>query len=180
MGSIARFIPQSKVFWTNLLSMIFVTLGTQNFNFIRLLKAVDRAIENNAIREEVVAQIGNNKFQSEHIKCIPFLDKEAFNNYMNAARFIISHGGTGSIITALKSGKKVIVAPRLAKYDEHIDDHQLEILHAFTKMKLIIPLNRNLEDLEEKIKNIQQYKLNSFRSNSNDFNKNLTHLIKNF
>src|SRR5699024_2706216 len=119
--------------------MIFITLGTQNFNFSRLLKAVESAINNGVLNGKVIAQIGNNNFDSEHIQCIPFLDKETFNEYMENAEFIISHAGTGSIITALKKGKKVLVAPRLKKYEEHIDDHQLEILAAFTKLNLIIP-----------------------------------------
>jgi len=159
--------------------MIFVTLGTQNFNFIRLLQAVENAVDRGAIQEKVVAQIGNNKFQSEKIDCIPFLDKETFTKYMDDANFVISHAGTGSIISALKKRKKIIVGARLAEFGEHIDDHQLEILDTFAKMDLIIPLNRDLEDLEEKIINIQDYNLNVFVSNSKKFNSNLTSLIDN-
>jgi len=158
--------------------MIFITLGTQNFNFSRLLKAVESAINNGVLNGKVIAQIGNNNFDSEHIQCIPFLDKETFNEYMENAEFIISHAGTGSIITALKKGKKVLVAPRLKKYEEHIDDHQLEILAAFTKLNLIIPLKQDLSDLEEKIIDINQYNLDSYQSNTSVFNKKLTELIE--
>ena len=177
MGRIAKFVSESKIFRINLLSMIFITLGTQNFNFSRLLKAVEAAINNGVLNEKVIAQIGNNKFESEQILCIPFLDKETFNQYMDEAEFIISHAGTGSIITALKKVKKVLVAPRLKKYDEHIDDPQLEILGAFSKLNLIIPLKKDLSDLEDKIRNIEQYKLDSYKSNTHIFNKNLTELI---
>lgn len=179
MGGIAKPISESYVFWINILKMIFVTLGTQNFNFIRLLKAVENAIEKRVIQEKVVAQIGNNKFQSDTIECIPFLDKETFNTYMDEAHFVISHAGTGSIISALKKRKKIIVGARLSEFDEHIDDHQLEILDTFAKMDLIIPLNRNLDDLEDKIINLQNYDLKTFVSNSKQFNSNLTILIKN-
>jgi len=157
--------------------MVFVTLGTQNFNFSRLLQAVEKAVENNAIEDEVIAQIGNNKFESQLIKCVPFLDKETFVQYMQEARFVISHAGTGSIISALKLEKKIIVAPRLSKYGEHIDDHQLEILDAFSKMNLIIPLNKDLDDLEDKLVKIDEYKLNTFRSNTKKFNLHLIDLI---
>jgi len=177
MERIVKFVSQSKIFRTNLLSMVFLTLGTQNFNFLRLLKAVEKAKIEGVLKGEIIAQIGNNKFNSTHIKCIPFLDKEDFNTYMEKADFIISHAGTGSIITALKKKKKIIVAPRLKKHEEHIDDHQLEILQAFTKLNLIIPLEKNLEDLEDKIKNIQHYKLDNYISNTKNFNKNLTDLI---
>lgn len=159
--------------------MIFVTLGTQNFNFTRLLEAVESAIENGVIKEKVIAQIGNNDFQSENIECVSFIDKDSFNAYMDEANFVISHAGTGSIISALKKQKKIIVGARLASFDEHIDDHQLEILDAFAKMNLIIPLSRSLEDLEDKIINIKDYNLKTFVSNSSNFNSNLTDLIKN-
>lgn len=177
MGRIAKFVSESKIFWINILSMIFITLGTQNFNFSRLLIAVETAINNGVIKGKVIAQIGNNKFESEQIQCFSFLDKETFNKYMKDADFIISHAGTGSIITALKKKKKILVAPRLKKYGEHIDDHQLEILDAFTKLNLIIPLKNDISDLEEKITDINQYKLNSYRSNTAVFNKNLIELI---
>src|SRR5690554_3415054 len=159
--------------------MIFVTVGTQDFNFMRLLKAVEKAVENKWIQEEVIAQIGNNKFQSDHIHCIPFLDKDEFNEYIGKARFVISHAGTGSIITALKRGKKVIAVARLALFGEHIDDHQLEILDAFAKLNIIIPLNEDLSDLEEKLKNIDTYNLEVYKSNTVNFNNNLIALIKN-
>lgn len=177
MGRIAKFVSEGKIFRINLLSMIFITLGTQNFNFLRLLKAVEEAINKGVLKEKVIAQIGNNKFDSQQIHCIPFLDKETFNQYMNDAEFIISHAGTGSIITALKKGKKVLVAPRLKKYNEHIDNHQLEILEAFSKLNLIVPLKKDLSDLEEKIRNVEQYRLDSYKSNTYVFNKNLTELI---
>ena len=178
MERVIKIISQSHIFWTNLLRMIFVTVGTQNFNFLRLLRAVELAVINGTIKEEVIAQIGINKFQSDYIKTIPFLDKEEFNALMKDARFVISHSGTGSIISALKIKKRVIVAARLDKYDEHIDDHQLEILEAFSHMELIIPLNEDLGDLDEKIKNIDHYNLQTFKSNSKSFNEKLTNLIK--
>lgn len=158
--------------------MIFLTLGTQKFNFIRLLKAVERAINKGVIKDKVIAQIGNNAFQSDKMECMTFIDKKSFNQYMNDARFIISHAGTGSIVSALKNNKKIIVAARLAKYNEHIDNHQLEILNLFARKNLIIPLNLELEDLEEKISNIHTYNLSEFKSNAINFNTSLTHLIK--
>src|SRR5690554_5808866 len=114
MGRNVGIISKSKIFWFNILKMIFLTLGTQKFNFIRLLKAVERAINKGVIKDKVIAQIGNNAFQSDKMECMTFIDKKSFNQYMNDARFIISHAGTGSIVSALKNNKKIIVAARLA------------------------------------------------------------------
>ncbi|HLS29340.1 MAG TPA: PssE/Cps14G family polysaccharide biosynthesis glycosyltransferase [Flavobacteriaceae bacterium] len=177
MGRIVKFVSKGKIFRINILNMVFITLGTQNFNFSRLLKAVESAINNGVLKEPVVAQIGNNAFSSNVMQCFSFLDKESFNKYIEEAEFVISHAGTGSIITALKKEKKVVVAPRLKKYKEHIDDHQLEILETFAKLNLIIPLKENLSDLEEKIIHINQYNLDKYVSNTSNFNKQLINLI---
>lgn len=103
--------------------MIFVTLGTHELEFKRLL----RYLEDMDIKEEVVIQSGNTKFDSKKYKIIPFLSHDEFENYIKKSELIITHGGVGSILNALKNEKKVIAMPRLAKFKEHNDDHQVEI-----------------------------------------------------
>lgn len=157
--------------------MIFITTGTQEFQFDRLFNSVINAIESGVITQKVVAQTGYTKVDSELIECHPFLPKEKFNTYIDEADFIISHAGTGSVISALKKEKKVIVATRLAEFNEHIDDHQLELLKVFSDKNLIIPLKNDFSDLKEKIQQIDQVKLEKFKSNTTAFNKNLIDLI---
>lgn len=67
------------------------------------------------------------------------MDREAFRSQMDACDVVVTHGGTGAIIGAVKDGKKVIAVPRLAKYGEHVDDHQIEIVNQFGDMGLIEP-----------------------------------------
>ena len=78
---------------------------------------------------------------------------------------IITHGGTGVIIGAVKSGKKVIAVPRLAKYGEHVDDHQLQLLHQFDELGIIVACY-DLDGLGEKVKKIRDISLNSYKSNT--------------
>ena len=118
--------------------MIFLVLGTQKFQLNRLLREVDILIENGLIMQEVVAQIGNSDYIPLNYKYYHFLDKELFNDYINKANVIVSHSGIGTIITSLQAGKPVIVFPRLKKYGEHIDDHQLDIAKAFEKKKYVL------------------------------------------
>lgn len=118
--------------------MIFLVLGTQKFQLNRLLIEVDRQIENGSITEEVVAQIGNSDYKPLNYKYYQFLDKEVFDDYIDKASIIIAHSGIGTIITALQAGKPVIVFPRLKKYGEHIDNHQLDIAKAFEKKKYVL------------------------------------------
>lgn len=118
--------------------MIFLVLGTQKFQLNRLLREVDELIENGLITQEVVAQIGNSDYKPLNYKYYQFLDKEVFDDYINKASIIVTHSGIGTIITALQAGKPVIVFPRLKKYGEHIDNHQLDIAKAFEKKKYVL------------------------------------------
>ena len=113
--------------------LIFVTLGTQKFQFDRLLKYIDEQIENGKIKEKVFAQIGNSSYQPKNYEYKEFLDKEEFNKKIKASKLIITHSGVGTIIASINENKPVIVVPRLKKFGEHVDDHQLQIAESFSK-----------------------------------------------
>lgn len=117
--------------------MIFITLGSQKFQFDRLLEAVDDLVERGVITEEVFAQSGYSTYVPKHYPIKPFLNREEFAQRQEMADIVITHGGTGAIIGAVKKGKKVIAVPRLAKYGEHVDDHQLQVIEQFAEQKLI-------------------------------------------
>lgn len=117
--------------------MIFVTLGSQKFQFNRLLKEVDRLIEDHIIEEEVFAQIGYSDYQPKNYKYKQFLSREEFIDLESNADIVITHGWTGAIIGAVKKGKKVIAVPRLSKYGEHVDDHQMQLIEQFDGMGII-------------------------------------------
>ncbi|MFS4466260.1 glycosyltransferase [Maribacter sp. 2210JD10-5] len=158
--------------------MIFVTLGNQNFQFNRLLIALERLVEEGIINEEIIIQCGHTDYKSDLFKTVTFLGKKEFDIYIETANYVISHAGTGSIVNCLKKGKKVLVAARLSKYGEHIDDHQKEILFAFEKMKLIVGLDHELKDFKDKVENLQNIRLEKFVSNNESFNKELIKIIE--
>lgn len=113
--------------------MILVLLGTQNNDFTRLLEAVQENINNKTINEEVIVQAGFTKFDSKDMKIFSLIDKEKIGKLQDKADLIISHGGVGSIVSSLEKGKKVIVVPRLKKYGEHVNNHQIQIAKKFSK-----------------------------------------------
>lgn len=117
--------------------MIFITLGSQKFQFNRLLEEVDKLIEQGIITEEVFAQIGYSDYKPKNYKYNKFLDRHEFTEIIKKCDKVITHGGTGAIINAVKNNKKVIAIPRLAKYGEHVDDHQLQIVKKFKEMGVI-------------------------------------------
>ena len=132
--------------------MIFITLGSQKFQFNRLLKSVDELIEG-GLDEEVFAQIGYSNYKPKNYKYKEFLDREEFSEVINCSDIVITHGGTGAIIGAVKKRKKVIAVPRLAKYGEHVDDHQLQLVSQFRELDLIYSCEDG--DLKQNIKNMK-------------------------
>lgn len=146
--------------------MIFVTLGSQKFQFNRLLRKIDNLIIEGKIDEEVFAQIGYSDYEPQNFQCKKFIDREKFAECMEAANIVITHGGTGAIIGALKANKKVVAVPRLAKYGEHVDDHQLQVVEQFEAFNFIYSCN-NLDELDYVIKNIQNKEFCRYVSSTN-------------
>lgn len=148
--------------------MIFVTLGSQKFQFNRLLAAVDKLIDKNVINDEVFAQTGCSDYRPENYKYKQFLDRNEFEEWENKCDIMITHGGTGAIIGAVKKGKKVVAVPRLAKYGEHVDDHQMQLLKQFEDMN-IIESCYDLNKLGEAIDAAKRNKYREYISNTKRF-----------
>ena len=112
--------------------MIFVTVGTQ-FCFDSLIRAVEKAVESNLIEQKILAQIGNTNYQPSNFNSMPKLSKEEFDYHVKQSQGIISHAGMGSITSALENNKPLLVMPRLKKYKEVVNDHQLYIAREYEK-----------------------------------------------
>ena len=144
--------------------MILVTLGTQHQEFTRILDYIEKS----NIKDKIIVQAGYTKYKSKKMKMFDFIDYDKMAEYVKDADLIITHGGTGSITGPLKEGKKVIACARLAKYGEHVDDHQTEIVDVFSDEGYILKLdeNANLDDL---IKKAKTFKPKEFKSNTKNF-----------
>lgn len=164
MGGYVKDIPKGNIQGGNIL--IFVTLGSQKFQFDRLLKGIDKLIEAGEITDEVFAQTGYSKYKPKNFSYKCFLDRYEFKDVMNKCDKVITHGGTGAIVGALKQGKKVIAIPRLEKYGEHVDDHQLQIIEQFIKMNLIFGCE-NIEELGAHYSKLDRTEFNTYKSNTN-------------
>ena len=136
--------------------MILVLLGTQNNSFKRLLEEVQKNIDNGNIKEEVIVQKGYTKFESNDMKMYNHLPTDEIKKLIDKADIVITHGGVGSIIVSIKKGKKVIAVPRLKKYKEHINDHQLDIINSFNEMGYIIGIH-DVEELGEALNKVKNF-----------------------
>ena len=146
--------------------MIFLTVGTQKYQFNRLLIEIDRLVEMKIIEDQIFAQIGHSDYSPQNYQYELFLNEQTFEQKMKESDVIITHGGVGNIISALKSNKKVIAPPRLKKYNEHADDHQLQIVSTFIEKKYIYGAI-DIKDIEETILTIDTKKINKYESNNN-------------
>ena len=136
--------------------MILVLLGTQNNSFHRLLEKMDELIEKKVIDEKVLVQTGYTKYESKNMRVFDLIPQEELERYQEQADLIITHGGVGSIISSIKKEKKVIAVPRLHKYQEHVNDHQKQIVEAFDRKGYIIGVN-SVKELEKAILKAQDF-----------------------
>lgn len=155
--------------------MIFVTFGTQDKSFSRLLKAIDKEIEKGTIKDKVVVQAGLTKYKSKNMEIFDLIPADKFDQYIEKSDLVITHGGAGSILTALKKNKKVIAAARLSKYKEHTNDHQIQIVKEFSDEGYILELN-DFNKLGKLIEKSKKFKPKKFMSNT----KNMIKLLEDY
>lgn len=148
--------------------MIFITLGSQKFQFNRLLKELDRLVKNKMLTEELYAQIGFSDYEPDSYSYKDFMPRDEFMTRMKQADLIITHGGSGAIINALKSKKKIIAVPRLSDFGEHVDDHQIQIVESFENSGYLLSV-QNIYDLINIVEEIQSFPLKEFKTNSDHF-----------
>jgi UDP-N-acetylglucosamine transferase subunit ALG13 len=103
--------------------VIVVTVGTQ-LAFDRLTGAVDQWAGNHS-DVEVVAQVGPSMFAYRHMMHHKFLSPKEMNRLFQDASLIVAHAGMGSVLTALKYRKPILIMPRKASLGEHRNDHQM-------------------------------------------------------
>lgn len=157
--------------------MIFVTVGSQKFQFNRLLKKIDELIEKKVIKEKVYAQVGVSDYKPQHFEYVDFMTQDEFAKNTDKADIIITHAGTGVIVNALKKGKKVVAIPRLAKYGEHVDDHQIQLIKEFDEMNFIEPVY-DLENLESALSKVKTKEYNKYISNTNAIIEDIERFIE--
>jgi UDP-N-acetylglucosamine transferase subunit ALG13 len=151
--------------------MIFVTVGNHYKGFDRLVKKMDEIAENTS--EKVIIQIGQTYYKPKNAKFFDFTDYGTMQKLCKEARVVVSHAGVGSIITALEQQTPIIIVPRLKKYNEVIDDHQLDIAEALLDHQLVKTVY-DLTQLEESLKS-------NFNMGDRASNKNkLSGSIKNY
>lgn len=148
--------------------MIFVTVGTHYQGFDRLIKKMDEIADN--LEDKVIMQIGNTNFEPEKTEWFKFLDYDSILEILEKSDLIICHGGAGTLLDVLRLDKRTIVVPRLEKFKEVYDDHELELAESLQNRNISIVYD--IMDLEHQIKFSNDFcKINNLnKENSNLIN----------
>ena len=113
--------------------MILVSVGSSQFPFDRLLRAVDAL----PWQERLVVQHGPSDIRPGNASCVAYVPFERFSELVREARVVVTHGGVGSILLSLAYGKRPFVVPRLRVFGETVDDHQVESARRFADAGLV-------------------------------------------
>lgn len=160
--------------------MIFVTVGTHEQQFNRLIEYIDELKYSGEITEEVIIQIGYFTNEPHYCKWSKLLTYNEMVNYVSNARLVITHGGPSSIIMPLQIGKIPIVVPRQKQFNEHVNDHQIAFVkEVYNRNGNIIPVY----DIEKLGEIIGHYEIivskmsKELISNNAMFNKELCKIV---
>lgn len=163
--------------------MIFVTVGTHEQQFNRLIKKVDELVADGTITEEVIMQTGYSTYEPKNCKWDKLLPYDEMEKNVKEARIVITHGGPASFMMVLQEKKIPIVVPRQKQFEEHINNHQVEFVKTMSeRFKNIIPV-LDIEELGGIIRNYSEYcqkmSANGTISNNAVFNKEFEEIVKN-
>lgn len=125
-------------------------VGSRPYQFNRLFEELDRLVGAGYVKDSLFAQIGASTYEPKNFRFEHFMDPDAFKAKIAEADIVISHGASGSIMGALNAGKRVIAVSRLAKYGEHINDHQVGINETLASEGLVLAV-REMDELGDAI-----------------------------
>lgn len=157
--------------------MIFVTVGTHEQPFNRLIEAIDDLKKDGTIKEEVFIQTGYSTYQPKYCEHSDFVKFDEMKEYINQARIVITHGGPASFLSVLEQKKSPIVVPRKIKFGEHVNDHQLDFAIKIRDKGYEILVVDDINLLGEIISNYQNNE-KPFESNNQNFNEQLKKITK--
>lgn len=156
--------------------MIFITVGTHEQPFNRLIRKIDELVGDKVINESVFMQIGFSDYIPRHVEYARFLKYDQMQKYIDEARIVVTHGGPASFINVLAKGKRPIVVPRLSEFQEHVNDHQMIFAKELIKKEYDIVLVENIQELGNEILDFKD-NTSRFRSKNEFFMSNFIDIV---
>lgn len=163
--------------------MIFVTVGTHEQQFNRLVEYMDRWAGSHD--EEVVIQTGFSTYEPTHCRCQKLYPYGEMIKNVDDARIVITHGGPSSFIMPLQMGKIPIVVPRNHEFDEHVNNHQIDFCRKVAErqgniivVEQIDKLGITLERYEEIVKKMSSGLTSNNERFCAEFSKIMDELVR--
>ena len=156
--------------------MIFVTVGTHEQQFDRLLKEVDRLKKENLIQDEVFIQTGYSNHVPKYCKWEKIISFEKMNQLIEGSDIIITHGGPATFMGVIAKGKVPIVVPRQKKFGEHVNDHQMDFVEKVLNIYNLTVIT-NINDLMACISKTNEQQSTDLKTNNNLFMENFIDMI---
>ena len=161
--------------------MIFVTVGTHEQSFDRLIRAVDSLVQRGVVTEEVVIQTGYSAYEPQYCKWQKLFAYGEMESMVRQARIVITHGGPASFMMPLQMGKIPVVVPRQQCYGEHVNDHQVEFCRALSLRQGNIILVEDVSGLQDVITRydiLAAERCGCTQSNNAAFNEGLQKIVE--
>ena len=139
--------------------MIFISVGNNQQSFIRLFKKFEKIYKKLPKKKtKVICQIGYTDYTNKEFEIIKFIEKKSFNHLVRKSDLFISHAGAGSVIDSINNKKIPILLPREKKYNEHVDNHQIEFYKKLLEIKFASSFNQiyKLKNKEIKISGLKK------------------------
>lgn len=160
--------------------MIFVTVGTHEQPFNRLVECVDDLKKDGTIAEDVIIQTGYSTYEPKYCKWQKLFPYQEMLKLVDEARIVITHGGPSSFIMPLQNGKIPIVVPRRHEFNEHVNDHQVSFAKVVADRMGTIIVVDDMDKLGDTITNYKKIVTgmkNGLETNNNRFNEKLSKIV---
>lgn len=161
--------------------MIFVTVGTHEQPFNRLVRFMDEGRGKGLIKEEVIIQTGYSTYEPKNCEFKRMFPYQDMIRLVKEAHIVITHGGPSSFIMPLQEGKIPIVVPRQRQFGEHVNNHQLEFTRAIKEQQGNIIVVEDIEELTDILNNYDELVANIPTNLSNhnpEFNRKFEKLVE--
>ena len=158
--------------------MIFVTVGTHEQQFNRLVQKIDELVCDKIITGKVFMQIGYSTYEPKYVQWSRVISYEEMTKYVNQADIIITHGGPATFMSVLGKGKTPIVVPRLEKFNEHVNNHQRDFAKKVKELGYNILIVEEINNLGDAI-NLSRYNQKAIASNNRYFNHAFKDIVSN-
>ncbi|MGN0386829.1 MAG: glycosyltransferase [Lachnospiraceae bacterium] len=160
--------------------MIFVTVGTHEQQFNRLVAYVDGMKQRGEIQEDVVIQTGFSTYEPQSCQWAKTFPNQKMNQFIAEARIVITHGGPSSFFAPMMMGKIPVVVPRTKRLHEHVNDHQVRFCRRLKELGENILLAEDEPQLKYILENydeITHSMSGRFESNNEAFNRKFADIV---